>query len=71
VVTCTDSGGPLEFVIDHETGLAAGSQPDALAEVLDEIWTDRDRAREWGLAGRKRYDELKISWRNVVRHLLA
>jgi len=71
VVTCTDSGGPLEFVAHRETGLATESQPDALAEGLDEIWTDRNRARAWGLAGRKRYEELQISWENVVSHLLA
>ena len=71
VITCTDSGGPLEFLVQRQTGLAVEPSAEALAEALDEIWADRNRARQWGLAGRKRYDELNISWENVVSHLLA
>jgi glycosyltransferase involved in cell wall biosynthesis len=71
VIVCTDSGGPLEFVIHRETGLATAPEPAALAGGLDEIWTDRNRSRQWGLAGRKRYEELNISWQNVVNRLLA
>ena len=71
VITCTDSGGPLEFLIHRQTGLAVEPSAEALAEGLDEIWADRNRARQWGLAGRKRYEELNISWENVVGHLLA
>jgi glycosyltransferase involved in cell wall biosynthesis len=71
VITCTDSGGPLEFLIHRQTGLAVEPSAEALAESLDEIWADRSRARQWGLAGRKRYEDLHISWENVVSKLLA
>jgi glycosyltransferase involved in cell wall biosynthesis len=71
VVTCMDSGGPLEFVIHGETGLIVDSSPEALAEGMDEIWADPDRSRRWGLAGHKRYQELEISWERVVARLLA
>jgi glycosyltransferase involved in cell wall biosynthesis len=71
VITCTDSGGPLEFLIHRQTGLAVEPSAEALAESLDEIWADRSRARQWGLAGRKRYEDLHISWENVVSQLLA
>ena len=31
VITCSDSGGPLEFVMDQQTGLVAGSTPESVA----------------------------------------
>jgi glycosyltransferase involved in cell wall biosynthesis len=71
VVTCTDSGGPLEFVIQEQTGLVAEPTPDALAEAFDRLWQDRDTAVAWGAAGRSRYDSLEISWSKVVARLSA
>ena len=71
VITCTDSGGPLEFIIHKETGLVAEPNPEALAEAMDDLWIDRGRAVHWGESGRERYQELHISWENVVTTLLA
>jgi glycosyltransferase involved in cell wall biosynthesis len=71
VITCTDSGGPLEFVAHGETGLVAEPDPQSLADALDTVWHDRDRARAWGEAGRRRYENLEISWHTVVRRLVA
>jgi len=71
VITCADSGGPLEFVLHERTGLIADPTPAALAAALDRVWAARDEARAWGEAGRARYDDLAISWHTVVRTLLA
>ncbi|HEX9989861.1 MAG TPA: glycosyltransferase family 4 protein [Chloroflexia bacterium] len=71
VITCTDSGGPLEFVRDGETGLVVEPTPEALASAFDTIWEDRQRAKAWGEAGRKLYDSLDISWSTVVKKLLS
>ncbi|HYP40448.1 MAG TPA: glycosyltransferase family 4 protein, partial [Chloroflexia bacterium] len=71
VITCSDSGGPLEFVRDDETGLVVEPSPEALASALDVIWEDRQRAKAWGEAGRKLYDSLDISWSTVVKKLLS
>lgn len=71
VITCTDSGGPLEFVVDGETGLITEPEPEALALAMDELWANRSRARALGEAGRERYEKLGISWTNVVDRLLA
>jgi len=71
VLTCTDSGGPLEFLIHGETGLVVEPSPDAVAEGLDRLWADNGRACRWGQTGRRRYDDLNISWENVVRCLVA
>jgi glycosyltransferase involved in cell wall biosynthesis len=71
VITCTDSGGPLEFVIHEQTGLIVEPTGKALAAALDQVWEDREQAREWGEAGRAHYDSFDISWDHVVRKLLA
>lgn len=71
VLTCSDSGGPLEFVLDGETGWVAAPEPQALAEVLDAAWATRERCRSMGQAGRSRIDALGLSWQRVVEALCA
>ena len=71
VITCTDSGGPLEFVSDRETGLIAEPTPEALAAAFDSLWENRRQAKTWGEAGRARYESLNLSWETVVKKLLA
>jgi glycosyltransferase involved in cell wall biosynthesis len=70
VITCEDSGGPLEFVAHRETGLICEPTPEALAAAMDELWVDRAAARRWGEAGRQRYRDLHIDWSNVIERLL-
>jgi glycosyltransferase involved in cell wall biosynthesis len=71
VITCSDSGGPLEFVVDRQTGLVADPTPESLARALDTLWAGRRGAVAMGQAGRARYADLKISWDNVVEKLLC
>jgi glycosyltransferase involved in cell wall biosynthesis len=70
VITCADSGGPLEFVVNHETGLIAEPTAASLASAMDELWTKAAQAREWGTLGRALYEKMDISWANVVRKLV-
>src|SRR6185369_9809146 len=71
VITCRDSGGPLEFVVDRETGLIVDATPEALSAALDFVWENREEAAAWGRAGRDRYQSLNLSWSNVIQKLLA
>jgi glycosyltransferase involved in cell wall biosynthesis len=71
VITCTDSGGPLEFVLDGDTGLIVEPTPQAIAGAMDELWQNRVRATTWGKDARERYDAMNLTWRNVVRTLLS
>jgi glycosyltransferase involved in cell wall biosynthesis len=71
VVTCMDSGGPLEFVRAGETGLVAEPTPAALAAAMDQLWEDRERARRLGEGGFAFYQSLDISWTTVVERLLS
>lgn len=71
VVICSDSGGPLEFVRNEENGLITAPTAEALAEGLDRIWDDRELAKKLGEAGYELYQQLNISWPNVVEKLVA
>ena len=71
VITCTDSGGPLEFIRHGETGWVCSPEPEALATCLAELAAHPRRAAEMGQAGRLRYDSLQINWSTVVDRLLA
>jgi len=71
VITCTDSGGPLEFVTDQETGLVVLPAPEAVADAIDTLHARRERAADMGRAGRERYRELGIGWDRVAGALLG
>jgi glycosyltransferase involved in cell wall biosynthesis len=71
VITCWDSGGPLEFAHHRETGLVVDATPTAVAAAMDELWENRERTRSWGDAGRELYDSMNISWPHVVQTLLG
>jgi glycosyltransferase involved in cell wall biosynthesis len=71
VITCTDSGGPLEFVRAQETGLITEPTAEALGAAMDQLWASSAQAVAMGVAARTLYDDLDISWAEVVRKLLA
>jgi glycosyltransferase involved in cell wall biosynthesis len=71
VVTCADSGGPLEFVEDGETGQVVSPEPGAVAAAIDALLASPARAARMGRAGRARYARLVTGWDNVVERLLA
>lgn len=70
VITCTDSGGPLEFVLDNQTGYVVEPSPEAIADAVDKLYFNRVKAKTMGLDALKHYRDLKISWANVVGELL-
>ncbi len=71
VLTCYDSGGPLEFVRDAETGWVLPPEPQALAERIDWLYAHRGEARDMGQHGRAHYRSLDITWDKVVGALTA
>ncbi len=71
VITCRDSGGTLEFILPGKTGLAVEPTAAGLAAAMDELWQERERAREYGEQARRHYDSLGLSWSHVVKTLLA
>lgn len=69
VLTCTDSGGPLEFVRDGENGWVVPPEPAALAQRIDWIAGHRRQAEEMGVAGRQMLLARRIDWHQVVETL--
>jgi len=69
VITCRDSGGPNEFVVDGENGVVCEPAPAALADAINRLAADRSRAAAMGDAG---YDiASQISWDGVIERLVA
>ncbi len=71
VITCTDSGGPLEFVEHGRNGLVCEPDPAALADAMDTLWADRAQARALGGEGLACYRSLDLSWEHAVQCLLG
>lgn len=69
VITCRDSGGPLEFVKPGETGYVVEPDARAVADAIDQLALDVQRARDMGQAGREHYEAQGISWDHVVEKL--
>lgn len=68
VVTCTDSGGPLEFVVDGETGRVTPPDGAAVGAAASELLAAPALARGMGERG---FEAVRgISWEGVVTALL-
>lgn len=70
IITCKDSGGPLEFVEDEQTGFIIEPNPEIIAQKLDWLYYNKNRASELGQRGLEVYKNKNISWDNVVHKLL-
>lgn len=71
VITCTDSGGPLEFVENGETGLICEADPQKIAEAIDILGDSESLARRMGENAREKILSMNISWERVVRELTS
>ena len=71
VVTCTDSGGPLEFVKDGDTGAVVAPDALELGASLVRLSENPTHAVSMGKAGREDYLRRGITWANVVEKLLS
>ena len=69
VITCTDSGGPNEFVIDGTNGFVCAPEPDALASAVDRLARDRRLAASLGDAGFEA--AARVTWDGVIETLLS
>lgn len=67
VITCRDSGGPTELVVDGETGLVCDPTPAALAAALGRVMDDRGLTERMGAAAAAR--AATITWPDAVSRL--
>jgi len=70
VITCSDSGGPLEFVKDGQTGWVVPPDPAALADRLAQIAGNPAQAAALGQNAKEFILSQGITWDNVVAQLL-
>jgi glycosyltransferase involved in cell wall biosynthesis len=68
VITCTDSGGPLELVRDGENGLVIEPTPAALARACGAMMRDPSLASRLGAQARA--DAARLNWADVARKLV-
>ncbi|MFT3729831.1 MAG: glycosyltransferase family 4 protein [Hyphomicrobium sp.] len=70
LLTTSDSGGILGLVHHKTTGWVAEPTAQALADVMDEIFTDESACVGYGREARIQWDDLGISWPETVKALL-
>ena len=64
VITCSDSGGVLEFARNHKNSIICQPTPREIGNAIDALYQNKDLAKEYGEAG---YDTVKnISWDFVI-----
>lgn len=71
VITCTDSGGTLEFVENAINGYIVSPEPEAIASAIDELYLNKEKTRKMGKAGYEKLLSLNISWDNVIEALVG
>ena len=71
VITCKDSGGPLEFVIDGETGFIVDPHPEIIAEKIDWLYYNIRKAKNMGKEGKEVYYRLIPTWKEVATKLIT
>ena len=71
VVVANDSGGASEFIEHDREGLIVAPEPKAIAESLDSLFADRERARVMGQRGSEKLKAMNLSWQHVVESLIT
>jgi glycosyltransferase involved in cell wall biosynthesis len=70
VITCNDSGSPLEFVRDKISGLVCEPDIPSIAEAIDNAVSNRDTFVKYGKEGHNSIKKLDLSWNKVVEVLV-
>ncbi len=71
VVVARDGGGATEFIEHEQEGFVVEPEPQAIADCLDTLYTDRARAQSMGERGREKIKAMNLSWEQVVSRLIS
>lgn len=71
VIVPRDGGGATEFVEHESDGFIVDPEPRAIADALDSLFSDRQRAREMGRRAKDKIIGLDLSWEKVVERLIS
>ena len=69
IITCKDSGGPLEFVDDGENGFVVEPEPKKIAEKIDLLY-ENGLSKIYGVNGYNKINNMNLSWDKVIKKLL-
>ncbi len=69
VLTCTDSGEPLQFVMDGKSGFVCDPNPESLSLAMHKLIENKAVAESMGLEGMR--ITAHITWENVANRLLS
>ena len=67
VITHTDSGGPLEFIIDNKNGFITEPSSGSIASILGDLTVQK--AQKLGDAGRQLMHDLDLNWDVIINSL--
>ena len=70
VITCKDSGGPTEFIIDAQNGFVVDPDPKEIARKIDWLYEHKNKSIEMGKNGLTSYSEKEISWEKVLDNII-
>lgn len=70
VITCNDSGGPLEFIDNEFNGFILEPDINVIAQKLDWIYLNKNKVKQMGKNALQSYKDKNISWQNVTEKLL-
>ena len=70
LVVAKDGGGAAELIEHGQEGLVVNPDPREIAEAIDSLYQDRERARSMGRRGQEKLRALNLSWEHVVEKLI-
>jgi glycosyltransferase involved in cell wall biosynthesis len=71
LVVANDAGGAAELVEDQVDAFIVSPEPQAIAESLDRLYSDRSLAKTMGERGREKFLQRNITWSNVVEKIIG
>jgi glycosyltransferase involved in cell wall biosynthesis len=71
VIVHKDAGGPLEFVVDNESGYVIDAEAKQIAEKIDDLYENRQLAKSLGEQGKKSLLDKHMDWDYVIDQLLS
>jgi glycosyltransferase involved in cell wall biosynthesis len=71
VITCTDSGGTLDVIVDGQNGLVVQPTPKAVAQAMEQLWAKKALAAEMGQDAYETISRHQITWDRVVDCLVS
>lgn len=71
VITCEDSGGVHEFIQEGYNGIYTEPTPQSIATAMDRLFLNKEEAEKMGENGYNGMLNMKITWDETIKRLLA